>query len=235
MYNKKWSALIIALVVLTLITMMSTVFFERVFRFSERSNGIENSNAAYYKALWMIEEALFTGAVNKYTPWNISDNTKWGTTSTWSKIIVWTGGTTIPIPGKWNSPYDKNYNIIALSEPVQVVIPNNILNWNAILFEFRVPIIWGNTNTGVAVAWTNSGYILWTLASSGASLFASGETNTFKGFQINSATLWDKIITSFNGTSNSGSAATFWSFYAAGFVGTNGADCTGYKLSLIHI
>lgn len=49
--NKQGSALIIALVVLTLLTMMSTVFFEKVFNFSKRSEGIENSNVAYYKAL----------------------------------------------------------------------------------------------------------------------------------------------------------------------------------------
>jgi type II secretory pathway component PulK len=59
--DTRGSALIIALVILTLLTMMSTVFFEKVFNFSKRSEGIENSNVAYYKALGIIEDSLFTG------------------------------------------------------------------------------------------------------------------------------------------------------------------------------
>lgn len=38
----------------------------------------------------------------------------------------------------------------------------------------------GATNTGIAPVSTGTGYILWTLASSGVSLFASGEVNTFR-------------------------------------------------------
>lgn len=59
--EKKGSAILIALVVLTLLVMMSTVFFEKLFRFSQASEGIENSNVAYYTALGTIEEALYTG------------------------------------------------------------------------------------------------------------------------------------------------------------------------------
>jgi hypothetical protein len=39
--------------------MMSTVFLEKLSRFSKRSEGVENSNVAYYKALGIIEEALY--------------------------------------------------------------------------------------------------------------------------------------------------------------------------------
>lgn len=49
--HHKGSALLVALIVLTLLTVMSTVFFEKLYRFAQASNGIENSNAAYYKAL----------------------------------------------------------------------------------------------------------------------------------------------------------------------------------------
>jgi type II secretory pathway component PulK len=60
-FNHKGSALIVALVIMTLLTMMSTVFYEKVYRFSQRSEGIENSNVAYYKAIGTIEQALYTG------------------------------------------------------------------------------------------------------------------------------------------------------------------------------
>lgn len=49
--NNRGSAMIIALVILILLTIMSTVFIEKLFRFSQASDGIENSNMAYYSAL----------------------------------------------------------------------------------------------------------------------------------------------------------------------------------------
>ena len=80
---------------------MSTVFFEKIYRFAQASNGIENSNAAYYKALGIIEESLYTGGVNKYTPWNVQNITLEGTKSgTGRSILVSTGGNIVPMPGK---------------------------------------------------------------------------------------------------------------------------------------
>ena len=206
--NRNWSALIVALVIMTLLTMMSTVFFEKIYRFSQRSEWIENSNIAYYKSLGIIEEALYTGWVDKYTPWNIANNSRGSTSNSGSKITVNTGGVLMPLSGKWNSPYNKDYNIISIGQPVQIVIPQGI-NWSNVNFEFRVPIILGNTSTGLAWA-SSSGYILWTLASSGVSLFASGETNIFKWSELNIPNM--KIAT-FNGTTNSGASITFKNFY----------------------
>jgi hypothetical protein len=73
---------------MTLLTMMSTVFFEKIHKFSQRSEGIENSNVAYYKALGIIEEALYTGGVDKYTPWNIQDNSYGSVDESGSLILV---------------------------------------------------------------------------------------------------------------------------------------------------
>ena len=79
------------------------------------------------------------------------------------------------MPGEGNSPYDTNYNIIGLGEPVQLVVPDGVI-WSAVKFQFRIPQI-GNSSTGVAPTLSNSGFVLWTIASTGASLFASGETS----------------------------------------------------------
>lgn len=76
LHTNRGSALLISLIVLTLITVMSTVFFEKLFQFSTASNGIENSNVAYYKALGSIEEAIGTGAVTKNTPWKVEGQNK---------------------------------------------------------------------------------------------------------------------------------------------------------------
>jgi hypothetical protein len=90
--GKKGSALLIALIAVTLITALSTVFFEKLFRFSKASEGIENSNIAYYKALGIIDEALNGAGVNKYTPWNIDNAHNGGTySSSGSDIYVSTG------------------------------------------------------------------------------------------------------------------------------------------------
>ena len=59
--NTRGSAILIALVVLIILTIMSTVFLEKLLGFAKASEGIENSNVAYYNALGIIEEALYTG------------------------------------------------------------------------------------------------------------------------------------------------------------------------------
>lgn len=235
--SQKGSALIISLIVLTLITVMSTVFFEKILRFSQASEGIENSNIAYYKALWSIENSLYGVNVNKYTPWNIvGGHTGWTYANSWSDLTVTTGSSIVPAPGKWNSPYDSNYNIIGIGEPVQLVIPQGI-EWNSVAFRFRIPQINPTSSTGIAVwagAW--SGYILWTFASSGASLFASGETNIFEGDVLNNTS---RYIATEYWVSNSGSSLQFRDFYTdAGFLWPAGTKCTNYqctlKLSLIR-
>jgi type II secretory pathway component PulK len=71
--NRQGSALLISMLVLTVITVMSTVFFEKLLFFSRASEGIENSNVAYYKALGIIEGSLYAPGVDKYTPWTISN------------------------------------------------------------------------------------------------------------------------------------------------------------------
>lgn len=228
--DKKWSALIIALVVMTLLSMMSTVFFEKIYRFSQRSEWIENSNVAYYKSLGIVEEALFTGWVDKYTPWNMKNKSYGSTNNSGSKITVSTGGTIIPTPGKWNSPYDKNYNTISIGQPVQIVIPNGLGNWSSINFKFRIPQVSSNSSTGVAIWATSSGYILWTLASSGVSLFASGETQIFDGTALLNT---NQSIGSKWWTTNSGSYSQFGNFYFNGtYLGADGLSCTWFKCTL---
>ena len=84
------------------------------------------------------------------------------------------------------------------------MIPEGI-TWGSVKFKFRVPPI-PNTNTGVITSIPAKGYILWTLASSGTSLFASGELNIFDDTMINDT---DQDISGKNGTTNSGSLAIF--------------------------
>ena len=72
-----------------------------------------------------------------------------------------------------------------MGEPVQIVIPNGI-TWSNVFFYFRVPSIPGEASlTGSNSA---SGIILWTFGYSGASLYASGDSDIFKMNDIGNAT-----------------------------------------------
>lgn len=167
-HNHRGSAMIIALIVLILLTLMSTVFIEKLIRFSEASDGIENSNIAYYNALGMIEETLYSPTVNKYTPWTVANSGSILSTGKGRSMKVSTGSNAIPESGKGNSPYDKDYNIIALGEPVQIVIPDGITTWGSISFTFKVPITDSGalSATGTDISKAASGAVLWTFASS---------------------------------------------------------------------
>ncbi len=68
--------------------------------------------------------------------------------------------------------------MIGMGEPVQIVVPETILNWSNVIFRFRVPIIPGATASTISTS--QSGVILWIFGYSGASLYASGETQIFK-------------------------------------------------------
>ena len=222
--NTRGSAILIALVVLIILTIMSTVFLEKLLGFAKASEGIENSNVAYYNALGIIEEALYTGWVDKYTPWMISNSTFWDTTSTGKSLTALTGGNTIPLPWNGNSPYDKNWNIISLGDPVQLVIPSTLTN-NSLKFSFRIPKVESTqTSTGVNPALSTSGIIMWTFTSTGNSLFASGETNIFRWMDLNGA---QQTLELKNGTTNTGVLMTFQSFYTA-----YKNACTNYKCTL---
>ena len=229
------SAILIALIVLTLLTIVTTVFLEKIFHFSDTSEGIESSNIAYYSAVGLIEEQLMDPNVTKYTPWNVrSTGSLSNAYGSGKQLLVDSWSSIIPRPGKGNSTISSDYNIISLGEPLQLVIPSGV-DWNNVTFEFRVPpIAW--QGTGVALSMDNSGVILWTFGYTGASLFASGETQIFKWIDLNTVT---NKFSSFSGITNSGSSVSIGDFYTnMSYLGINWANCAGFactlKLSLIR-
>jgi hypothetical protein len=94
-----------------------------------------------------------------------------------------------------------------MGQPVQIVIPSGV-TWGNVNFRFRVPTIPGETS-GI-ISGSNSGIILWTFGYSGASLYASGETQIFK---MNEVTNTDRKIDTFSGLTNTGVTSTFGAFY----------------------
>lgn len=228
--------MLISLIVMILITLLTTVFLEVIWNSSKNVQGIEASNAAYYQALGIIEEQLIDPEVTKQAPWNIKPASEANPSGTGRFLTVSTGGTSVPVVNQWNSPYDDDYNIISLGEPVQIVIPGGV-DWNNVNFEFRVPKVSSDSGTWVVATMSNSWVILWTLGYTGASLYASGETQIFRWSDIN--ILNNNNFSSFSGITNTGSALSVSDFYSnLSYLWTSGAKCNPYnctlKLSMIR-
>ena len=240
MYNptrsQKGSALLVGLIIVVLLTILTTSFLEKILGLGRTSGAIGNSAQAYTLATGLIEEQLMTGAMTRAEPWNIPTRSEWSTTSTWRTLTAYTGGNMIPDIWKWNSEFDKNWNITTLGEPIQIVIPSWLGDWSGVNFYFRVPNIPNETSDTGSLS--GSGIILWTFGYSGASLYASGETNIFKMSDIGNTA---RTISSYSWQTNTGSSFRFDNFYgdATSGVGTNGAKCTTsfqctLKLSMIR-
>lgn len=99
--SRRGSAILIALIVLSLLTIVTTVFLEKIWGFSKSSNGIEASNRAYYFAQGVIEQQLMDSNVNKYRPWNIEGvNTTITQYGTGARLTVYTGSSSVPASGR---------------------------------------------------------------------------------------------------------------------------------------
>lgn len=94
--SKRGSALLISLIVLVLLTILATVFLERIWGTSQTVNGLEASNAAYYQAVGIIERQLNDPLVTKQTPWAIQNTTE-SFSYTGRRLDVSTGGTIMPL------------------------------------------------------------------------------------------------------------------------------------------
>jgi hypothetical protein len=228
-HSHRGSALIVGMIIVVLLSILTTSFLEKVLNLWKTSGWIKSSAESYALATWLIEEQLIDSNMTKESPWNIKERRDGPVlmNSTGRVLYASTGWTTMPIPGKWNSSFDSNWNIIGIGDPIQIVIPASI-DWSAVNFYFRVPSIPGETDATGSVS--SSGIILWTFGYSGASLYASGETNIFKFNEINGTALQ---IGWFQGQTNTGSISSFDFFYSdASGVGPAWSKCLWYQCTL---
>lgn len=235
------SALLVSLVITVLVTIMAVLFLEKILFLFRATGGMEQSAMAYVLATSQIEEQLMGDAVTKKSPWNIEEAEKgnFNFNDTGSYLTASTGGSIIPLPLKWSSPFDESWNIISLGEPVQIVIPQWI-DWSKVNFHFRVPSWLGYTDTWSHTSASSSGIILWTFWSSSKTLYASGETNLFRGSDISDAwktiiSLWDGIT---KGFTHEWTGTGFSDFYKGDDPYVPGKFCENYnctlKLSMIR-
>jgi hypothetical protein len=178
--NKNWSALIIAIFVTMIITIIWIFLLNKIIPLSKNVKWIENSNIAYYNANSWVEEALLymsSSDPSRETTW-----TGWNTVSSYNYKLT-ANTSIIPLSWEWNSEYDKNFNKIWIWQPIQLVINNNSISWNNVIFNFKVPDL--NWNWNESLSNTSSGVINWILSGSGTSAFASWETNMIKWSEVN--------------------------------------------------
>ena len=176
------------MIVMLVVTVLMSTFIEKMIRFGKSSQGIVQSTQAYYKATSIVETTLMNTTELRKQPWNIESKPANIVNWSGSELAVMTGAKVVPVPGYGNSPFDDDYNLIGLSDPAQIVIPEWVSWWD-VNFEFRVPNITKNlAHTGIdsgKVDLINSWAVLWTLASTGGTLYASGETSAFVFNDIN--------------------------------------------------
>lgn len=210
--NKKWSALIISIFIIAIISLLWIYLLEKIVPISRNVKWVENSNIAYYNANSWVEKALFdmTSSNPSSEPaWNIWTTTLWYNYST--KAIT----STIPQSWLWNSEYSSDWNKIWTGNPVQLLINTNSIDWtNGATFYFRIPDISPGTTSSLSWALSGSWLINWVLSGSWKSLFASWETNMIKWNSIWSSSsswfikLWNLIWFDLNYTE-----WTFTDFY----------------------
>lgn len=227
-HSPKGSALLIGLVVTVLVSIIVIGFLEKVLRVGTGVKSIEQSTQAHYLAVGTAERALNNTTELKREPWTIQEIHEW-TESSYSGASLDIFTTSDTIPKKWygNSPFNKDYNIISVSQPLQIVVPDG-LNWSSTDFEFKIPKI-GNESTtkhSTEESTTSTWLLLWTIGNAEKILYASGSSSDglFTGIDIG----WNRKIDAKNGYFYNNSIlqnSQFGNFYN----NTLGPDCHDYK------
>lgn len=234
--NKKWSALMIAIICIVIISTIMIYFLEKLLPIARNIKWIENSTVAYYNALsWIEQSQLFMKTAPVWTE-------SWATYITsnpqWYSFQITASGTQIPITWEWNSEYNSGRNIIWPWQPVQLAIWEHI-DWNLVNFIFKAPD-WMWLTWTLASSWI----INWQLSGKNSDwtwiiLYASWENNMIKWSNIiNKDTI---VLNSKDWFDLNWSGWTFNNFYNASapftttwlWTNCNWNECT-LKLSIIN-
>lgn len=172
--NKSWFSIIIWMWLVLLMTLTAFVILSYMVPFSRSVKWIENASNSYYVSYSWIEKALYYIKTRS----NISSET-WSTmpaTAVWYSYNTFSSWGTIPLTWSWNSEYDKDYNTISPTEPLQIQVWSWYLTnpWSWIQFYFRVPDLDGDSFANdETLSWNTLPIINWMLSSENDTLIAS--------------------------------------------------------------
>lgn len=219
-----------------IIIIVALYLLDKIVPFARDIKGVENGNISYYRANTALNEALLSMS---------GSDPGYQTGSATSLYVAGSGiiynvtamEKTLPMPGQWNSEYNKNNSILAPGKPIQLILESWIDWLPAATYEpfvFTVPDLNkdGSWNDQSLSGTTNSNWIPiinWTLSASGDVLQASGSQIMSNEIFPNSSTRIS--LGSRNWLTLSGSPDNFKIFYTNK---CSGADKCTLKLSLIN-
>jgi len=163
------------MVLVILITLSAYVILSFVIPFMKGVRWVENASTSYYLSYSWIEDALYflkNRSLLNTDSWTLMPNT-----SVWFAFQTYSTWNIVPKTWKWNSEYNKNYNTISQTNPLQLEVWNWYINsFNEVKFIFRVPDFDGDwVENDETLSWGTLPILYWTLSSSSAgdTLYAS--------------------------------------------------------------
>ena len=206
--NKKWFSIIFAVGLILVVSLLALMLLEYMIPFSRNVKGIENASQSYYEANKWVEDALLFVAERSF-PWDWTGTVLSGKRNDYYIDLV-ASGQVLPPPGKWNSDYDPDRNIISSSEPIQLEVWYNWVAsfaWTWVRVKLRVPDLDGDGSSEV-LSWGTVTYVNWLLSSETDTLYASGTQLTWDDIDGSEFFLWSKDWISLGW-----SGASFGQFY----------------------
>lgn len=226
--NKKAFSLLVAMWLVLISSLLAYTILEFIVPFSKDVKWIENSTMSYYMANNWIEEGLYF--FSKRTDSQLRDEyTKSYVTDYDYKFNTFSSWTFLPPVWKWNSPFDKDWNTIGISNPIQLIIWLwFVTNVNTLSIDFRVPDFNRDWLYLQTLSWTTTPMINWQLVApddalnaTTANLFTANNVNAWvQNFNILS---WKKV--------SDGSIDTFPAFFSSN--NCNTVKCV-LKISIIN-
>lgn len=221
--NKKWVALLVWIFVTSAIVIMAVFLLERINDVAKNVKWIENSSISFYNALSWVEEWLYTLSKNdpwiEWTWWTTWDNCVAPNCISWTYFKSISRTNTIPMAWEWTSLYDKNWNTIWIADPLELVIPNNVADWNNFKLYLRVPDFdWDWSSDTFSWSTSSSWALMWVLYWSWLTVYSSG--SMIRNNELNNSISSPITFTSRTWVDLNWNNNTFANFYSA-----NSANC----------
>lgn len=214
--NNSGFSIIIGMGLVLVLSITAYVLLSHIVPFSKNVKGIENASNAYYTSYAGVEQALYH--VKTRSQLISETGSALPVSATWFSYQTYSSWNMIPKPGEGNSEYDSNFNMISMTDPVQLEIGRKStgladIDWSTahVNFIFKVPSIkWASTLT---LSWWTLPIINWMLSTGDDTLYASGSyvTAAEVNNSNNTTTKWN--IAFKDGFTLSGSALQFQDFH----------------------
>lgn len=226
--NKKAFSLIIAMGLVLITSLLAFTILEFIVPFSKDIKWIENSTKSYYQANNWIERGLYFFK-KRTDSQSRSELTRIYSVNTDYKFSTTSSGLTIPAVWKWTSSFNKDWDTLNVSDPIQLLIWYwFVTNLSTLRIDFRVPDLNNDLLLWETLDWTTTPMVNWQLISETDTL-NSLPTTVFTADTVN---WWDLQFSTLNGKKVSDSSTvTFSTFFSSN--NCNTSKCI-LKISVIN-